>query len=280
MKKPVFLLAITLALTTLLAGCGDDNDSSAPATTNGTFADAPVDGLAYECGGPTAVTANGGAFSCPTGNTVTFSVGGIIVCSQTVQALITPLSCVQETDPTANTSTPAVVAVAQFLQSIDTTPGTGTLTITPAEQDAAAELTLDFETATQNDLQAAVTAISPGATLVDAATAEAELTNTVLAAITGDYSGTWMGTGDSSGISGTWSITIGSDGSVTGTASDGQGGSDDVSGTLVSGTTYSGTAGGAEWTGKLDTSKTPAEFSGSWNDSGSDTSGTFTGTAD
>jgi hypothetical protein len=269
-KGPIASCCLMLALFT---ACGGGRSSApAPENVNGVFADALVEGMPFACGSQKGMTGAGGTFTCPGGSTVTFTIGSIQVCSALVQALMTPVSCAQATDPSANTSTAAVVAVAQLLLSISTTaPSTGTLTITSAELQAAADLSLDFSTATQAQLQAAVSAISPGATLVSPMTAINELTGVVGGALAGNYSGTFSG-----GDTGTWSITVTSSGAVSGTSTDTKGNTSTVSGSLVSGTEYSGTAGSATWTGTADTSKDPVVFSGTWVNG--TLTGTFTGT--
>lgn len=283
MRNQKSLFAMFSIMTILLAGCGSSSKHTSTTTTttttntNGVFADAPVVGLTYTCGTQTGVTGAGGTFTCPSGSTVTFSVGGITLCTAPAQAFMTPVSCAQTTDPTANAATPSVVAVTRFLMSISTTPASsGTMTITSAELQAAASLTLDFSTATDTQLLTAVDALVPGAALVDATTAENEITNTVNSAFAGNYAGTYSG-----GDTGTWAVVIASDGSVLGTVTNSKGGISNVSGSFVSGTTYSGTSGSATWTGTLDTSKVPAVFSGTWtnpNANPNPVNGTFTGT--
>jgi hypothetical protein len=91
---------------------------------------------------------------------------------------------------------------------------------------------------------------------------------------TGTYAGTYAGSS-----SGKWSITIATDGSVSGTSDAGP-----VTGTMATSlstgatTTYgfSGSAGGTPWTGGLNVST--KVFSGNWND-GAGNTGTFTGAA-
>jgi hypothetical protein len=274
MKRTAVVVCCFLAI--LMIGCGGSSSSSkgiTAASMKGIFADAPVAGLSYACGTQTGVTGADGSFNCPTGSNVTFTVGGITLCSGPVQSFMTPVSCAQITDPSANTSSPSVVAVARFLQSISTTPASsGTLTITSAELETATHMSLNFSTATEVDLQAAVIAINPGATLVDAATAQRQLLATINGGIAGKYLGTFSGP-----VSGTWQITIASDGSISGSASDSKGNPAPLSGNLASGTTFSGTAGSGTWTGTLNTSKSPVVFSGTWTDD-SGASGTFTGT--
>lgn len=284
--KKVLLLAAYGILSALMAGCGSSSGSGGGGggkNISGIFADAPVVGISFSCGSQTGVTGAGGSYSCAAGSTVTFKVGGIVICTAPPQAVMTPVSCAQANgNSSANASTPSVLAIAQFLISIGTpagtTPGTlSTLTITSAELQAAAGLNLDFSTATQGQLQTAVTAINPGQTLASPATAQNELTNTITTSAAGNYSGNYSG-----GATGTWTVTITSSGTVSGSFNDSVNGTGPVSGNLVNGTTFSGVAGNATWTGTVDTSKShtagtgPYLFSGTWNNTNNSTTGTFT----
>jgi hypothetical protein len=282
MKNVFTTCVIVTALS--IVGCGGGSSSSSTTGTQGAqevFADAPVVGVTYACGGQTGVTGAGGVFHCAAGSTVTLSVGGVTLCSAPAQPFMTPLSCAQATDPSSNTSTPAVLAETQFLMSISTTPASsGTLTITPGELQQAANVTVDFATVSQSTLLADIDAIAGGtAQLVAPTIAQNEINSTVGNAVAGSYSGTY--TGGTQSTSGTWTATIGSDGSVSGTATGG-GQTRTVAGQFTFGTEYSGTAvisgDSASWTGIMDTSKTPDVFSGIWTDPVDAASGTFTGT--
>lgn len=95
MKSQYFLIALCCIVTTLLAGCGSSShianpSPSTPTNISGIFADAPVMGLSYSCGSTSDVTKAGGAFTCPTSSTVTFKIGGIIICSAPARAFMTP----------------------------------------------------------------------------------------------------------------------------------------------------------------------------------------------
>ena len=288
MKKSLLALCCIVAM--FIAGCGSSSKSSSNSSNNvnGVFADAPVVGLSYSCGSTAAVTGSGGAFTCPKNSTVTFTVGGVTFCSAPAQAFMTPVSCAQASgNPSANASTPSVVAAAQFMISIGTPSGTtpgslSTLTITSAELTAASGVSLDFSTATQAELQTAVSTVNPGQTLASATTAENELTGTVATNVAGSYSGSWSGC--SGECSGTWTVTADTSGNVSGsfTSTSGGGGTGTISGALVSGTTYSGTAGNSSWTGTVNTSQPPTTgkgpylFSGTWTDTAQGTSGSFT----
>ena len=273
MKHRNIALAVCLiVLGMLMAGCGSSS-KSASGDVSGVFADAPVQGVSYSCGGQQGVTDLEGTYQCPANSTVTFSVGAVTLCSAPAKVFMTPLSCTQAADATANTSTPSVLAVVQFLVSISTTPASfGQLTITPDELQAAANLSLNLSTATQSQLQTAVSAISPGATLVSALAAQNELNATVLGGAAGNYSGWFSG-----GNSGSFTVTLASSGNVAGTFADTKGDTGVIAGALLNGTQYQGTAGTATWTGNLDTSKTPVVLSGTWSDAKNGTTGSFTG---
>ena len=291
MKIQKFVLALCCIAAMFIAGCGSSSTSSSSVSSNisGVFADAQVVGLSYSCGGTTGVTQTGGAFTCPKNSTVTFTVGGVTICSAPAQAFMTPVSCAQASaDPSANASTGSVVATAQFVISIGTPVGTApgtlsTLTITSTEIQNAAGVSLDFSTATQAQLTAAVDTVNPGQSLVSAATATNELTGTVVTNEAGNYSGSWSGC--SGECSGTWTVTVDTSGNVSGSfakTSGSGGGTGTISGNLVSGTTYSGTAGNSTWTGNVNTAQPPTTgtgpylFSGTWTDTTQGTSGTFT----
>jgi hypothetical protein len=278
-QKCLFALVCIVTMTMFIAGCGSSSNSSS--NVNGVFADAPTVGLSFSCGSTTDVTKTGGAFTCPAKSTVTFKVGGVTICSAPAQAFMTPVSCAQANgNPSADASTPSVVATAQFMISIGTPTGTtpgslSTLTITSAELTAASGVSLDFTTATQADLQTAVSTVNPGQTLASASTAQNELTGTVATNVAGSYSGSYSGN-----ATGTWTVTIDTSGNVSGSFNDSVNGAGTISGALVNGTTFSGSAGNASWTGTVDTSKAhtagtgPYLFSGAWTNTNG--SGSFT----
>lgn len=274
-------LALCSLLTTFILGCGS---SSPTKTVNGVFADAPVMGLSYTCGSKTSTTGTGGAFSCAPGSTVTFTIGGISICSAPAQPFMTPVSCAQANgNPTADASTPSVVATAQFVISAGTPNGTApgslsSLTITSAELTAAKSLSLDFTTATQAQLLTALNSVNPGQTLASPATAQTELTNTINTTTAGTYSGGYSG-----GDMGTWTVTIDSSGNVSGTfTSTGGNGTGSITGALAFGTTFTGSAGNATWTGTVNTATNPTTgkgpflFSGTWTNTVGGVSGSFT----
>jgi hypothetical protein len=86
-------------------------------------------------------------------------------------------------------------------------------------------LSLNFSTATQGQLQTAVTAINPGQTLASTSTAQNQLTGTVATSVAGSYSGSYSG-----GATGTWMLTIDSSGNVSGSFNDSKNGTGPISG--------------------------------------------------
>jgi len=286
MKIQKSLLALCCITIIFLAGCSSSSKSTSTNNINGVFADAPVVGLSYSCGSTTGVTGTGGAFTCPKSSTVTFTIGGVTICSAPAQTFMTPVTCAQASgDPTANASTPSVVATAQFVISVGTpvgtTPGTlSTLTITSAEIQAAANVTLNFSSETiQSDMLTALAQVNPNQTLITEAAATTELTGTINTNVAGSYSGTYSGDD-----TGTWTVTITSGGVVSGsyTSTSGGGGTGTITGALVYGTTFSGSAGNnGSWTGTVNTAQPPTTgqgpylFSGTWTNV-NNSSGTFT----
>jgi hypothetical protein len=148
MTNRKYLLVILLLTAPLLAGgqcsffysSGDDDDdeetgnATVVVVASGTLVDAPVEGVRYESGALAGVTGSNGEFRYEVGNTVRFSIGDIALGQPvTGKAVITPLDLVEN----GTSETTAVINIARLLQSLDSQPGDGIITI-PAEVRAAA----------------------------------------------------------------------------------------------------------------------------------------------
>ena len=148
MPKRKYLLVILLLSMPLLAGgqcsffysSGDDDDDdeetgkATVVVANGILVDAPVEGVHYESGALAGITGSSGEFRYEAGNTVRFSIGDIALGRPVMgKAVITPLDLVEN----GTSDTPAVINIARLLQSLDSQPGDGFITI-PAEVRAAA----------------------------------------------------------------------------------------------------------------------------------------------
>jgi hypothetical protein len=270
-------IAGATAVVLALSACGGGGGTAATSSTTvtGKFVDATVVGLGYKCG--TSSTLSGstnasGQFSCNTGESVSFYVGGIKLGSvASAQAVVTPMDLV---GAGATTSDPKVINIVRFLMSISSTAAsTGTLTIDPAVVTAAATSAIDFSQSAPSNLDTVITAVKPtGATVATGAEATAHLNSSLFGLFAGAFSGSYVGSS-----SGTWSMVIDSQGVVTGTVTDSSIGTSPLTGTMATsmgtGSTYafSGTGAGAAWSGTLNLNT--RVFSGTWD------GGTFTGKA-
>lgn len=71
-----------ILMTTGLTGCDDDDDNSGAAMSSGVLIDALVTGINYRCGSSTSASGTtnaAGMYTCPTGQSVSFYVGDILV---------------------------------------------------------------------------------------------------------------------------------------------------------------------------------------------------------
>lgn len=137
--------SIVFASALMFVGCGgSSSDSDTPSQENkkdlitGVFVDSAVSGLDYNCStGTSGVTNAKGEFTCPKGDSVSFSIGGIFLGSALATQTITPYSLFIDDDAALN--------LAQFLQTLDSDndPNNG---ITPSPQFTAklSGKTLDF----------------------------------------------------------------------------------------------------------------------------------------
>ena len=113
-KTKVATLGVALSL---LAGCfsGSSGSSSGSDSSTGVFVDSPVAGLTYSGGGDAARTDEEGRFNYDSGQTLSFSVGGLALGSATGADVITPVDLVEGADA-GDTS---VINISRLLQSLD-----------------------------------------------------------------------------------------------------------------------------------------------------------------
>src|SRR5690554_3806997 len=113
-KTKVATLGVALSL---LAGCfsGSSGSSSGSDSSTGVFVDSPVAGLTYSGGGDAARTDEEGRFNYDSGQTLSFSVGGLALGSATGADIITPVDLVEGADA-GDTS---VINISRLLQSLD-----------------------------------------------------------------------------------------------------------------------------------------------------------------
>lgn len=267
---------LMLMATLALGGCGGN---SVTATSEGQFIDAAVEGIAYTSGGQTGFTDANGRFTYENGQSVTFSIGDIVIGSASGKAIVTPVDLVAGAVDETNAE---VTNIVQFLITIDDDNDLSNgIQVTQVIHDAAAGKSADF-TATDFDTDSNVSSVVDALTtvstigsrvLVDTATAQNHLSDSLFSLIAGTYSGTFSGTD-----SGTWQVTINTAGVVSGTGNSISIGDFNIAGSITSsgtlGATTSGTAASSTWAGSIDISS--GAVSGTWSDLGSQ-SGTISG---
>lgn len=269
-------LALFAAVAALAAGCGGGSDEpvagsppapappTAPAppapNATGRFIDSEVIGLDYNCAGNAGVTNSLGQFQYVTGQSCTFSVGGITLGSGTGAALMYPVSLVPGAQP--GVANAAVSDIARLLLSLDddANPANG-IVITQAVRTALAGATLNAPFGSAGFAAAAQTLVSqaiPGRTLVSTATANGHLDLSLVNLWSGGYQCKYYA--DVNGVKtqlGNVAVTI-TEGVITGAGTPIGGGSPfDVNGNV-------GPSGAAVLNAASGSTSTGASFSGSF----------------
>jgi len=179
--KKLLTLCTSVIMLSACSGGGDGGPPQSSVTPSiGVFEDSAVAGLHYETPSYTGTTNSAGEFEYLPGESVTFSIGSIVLGSSVAGPMITPLSLV----PGANDAThPVVTNIVRLLLTMDedANPDNG-ISISTAAFTAAANQSVDFNAPDlaadpgMNDLLAAL----PGSpTLVDATTAQTHFSATL-----------------------------------------------------------------------------------------------------
>ncbi|MDM0075209.1 esterase-like activity of phytase family protein [Variovorax sp. J2P1-59] len=130
-------------------GAGAGGGTATPGSVAGVFLDAAVEGLDYVAGtAAKAATSAKGEFACKEGETVTFSLGGLVLGSAACGTSITPLSLAGQKPTADGLKADAVVNRLIALQSLDDDgdPSNG-IRITDAVKAALRAGALDFSAA-------------------------------------------------------------------------------------------------------------------------------------
>ena len=200
MSRKRMIQMVALLATVMLCACSGgsgSSDTSSPTAKTGVFKDSNVSGLQYTTSsGQSGVTDASGHYSYMTGDTVTFSVGGVTLGNTAASGVVTPVDLVAG----GSSSSPAVVNIVRFLMMLDSNgnPDDG-ITISAQVQTAAeawADLDFsdpDFDTNVAALITECITADSGAHLLPDAATAQNHLEGSLRCAYSGAFRGTFSG---------------------------------------------------------------------------------------
>lgn len=118
--KVLHSIVILLFTTILLSACGSsgNTDDEKTGALSGNFTFGPVEGLIYECGDLTGLTDSDGGFEYYEGESVTFSVGGLVIGTAEGAIRVSPEDFQGELN---------ITGICQFLMAcdVDTNPNNG-----------------------------------------------------------------------------------------------------------------------------------------------------------
>ncbi len=270
------LLLVFISISLLACGGGSGNNDDPGPVQQGQFIDSIVIGLRYETPSVSGFTDAQGRFNYRAGEIVRFFVGDVFLGEAVGQVIITPIELVAGATDENNTQ---VLNIVMFLQSIDDDGDESNgIKITNVANNAAAGQSVDFTLAegvfeTNGAIQVLLSTITSSngeaRPMVSRTQARDTFRNNLLGLLAGKYQGSFAGDD-----AGTWSVTIDTDGNITGVSVSDVYGSDTVSGSVGSNGqgNMDGTVGGSTFSGNFNRNGT---VSGTWSD-GED-SGTFTG---
>ncbi|MGA1826148.1 MAG: MopE-related protein, partial [bacterium] len=112
-----FLIVGIIGFNAIGCGCRDsDNPPPVPEVYEGVFLDSAVKGLTYKTGSQTGITDSDGTFKYQDEETITFSIGDVILGQTIAKEIIIPLDLV---DGATDEKNPIVSNICQLLQSLD-----------------------------------------------------------------------------------------------------------------------------------------------------------------
>jgi hypothetical protein len=140
----------------------ESTDSSADDLLVATLVDGIVEGAYYETSsGVTGYTDENGNFNFREGDSVTFSVGGVVLGTATAEDIASGQTFLQDIADVDRTdlNDEYLENMAVFLQSIDTADSGDNIVITQAMRDALADVTIDLTTATEEEVKSLIESI-------------------------------------------------------------------------------------------------------------------------
>ena len=162
MLKNQISFAVFLLIGVFIAGCGGEGDSGAPApqkppsqVLSGVFVDGPVQNLVFQTATQSDTTDANGGFLYAEGETITFSIGSVVLGSAQAAPVMTPMSLVPGA---SGPDDPAVTNIVRLLLSIDSNQDAGDgIQLSDASHVAASGLIINFsQNATEFSVSQAV----------------------------------------------------------------------------------------------------------------------------
>lgn len=185
-------LVISILLLASCGGSGGGDNTTAPAapdpdpppetpsSSTGVFIDSIVTGIRYQTQSFSGFTNSRGEYNYLPGETVTFSIGGIVFGSSAAGPVVTPLSLVSgATDP----SDPVVTNIVRLLLTLDDDGDADNgISIPAATATAATGISVDFtvpDLAVDSGVTTLLASLPGTPALIDTATAQSHFANTL-----------------------------------------------------------------------------------------------------
>jgi len=147
-KSVGFKIIATAIFGLSLIGCGGGGGSSGgdtPAVTNtGTFVDSPVEGLKYETATLSGYTNDQGEFNYKTNESVTFTLGNLVIGKTSGNTLITPANLLDVNTSNAISQTKKE-NIARILQTLDNNSSNGAKLLIPSSLNSLDISYIDLE---------------------------------------------------------------------------------------------------------------------------------------
>lgn len=167
----------------VMAGCSSSTNTtpskSTPPTVTGVFIDGPTNGVRYIFGRYSGLTDSGGSFACQPGETGQFKIGNLLVGQAPCASVITPVDLVRQANPqlTISQAQTAALPLVQFMLSVGTVTGDGSITVSGAVSAQATSQSAELLSSSDVNLLLLARALTnnQSLSLVDSATASKHL---------------------------------------------------------------------------------------------------------
>jgi hypothetical protein len=114
----LYVYCVVTLLITACSGNGDNisvTSQTTAAPSKGIFTDSPVSGIEYRTESVHGITDSDGGFQYFPGETVTFSIGDVVIGTSLARSKVTPI----DLSSSQNDTNPTTINIARFLQSLD-----------------------------------------------------------------------------------------------------------------------------------------------------------------